>query len=568
MYIMTDKKDYYKKYLKYKTKYLELKDNLQFGGNKVITTDDNTNVFFETFKNKDDNKITNFDIIKLLNNAYKTNITEFIPNSDINGNAILIRVLYKPNNKLIGFGVITDLKQFEKYDNFEEKGGIRGACGLYITSIAGDSNYSGIVKLMFDKINDYAKDNNYDYLLLEAKKYEDNFLVRLYGRHGFISIKELEDGGEIGTLMCKDIKDGFGCYDKININQTGGGSYIVNDIKKIVNKIDGKFGILISIDNKIIFEKYVGNKRDTRFRIFSCSKPITGLAIMLLVQMKKLKLTDTIDKFCINVPYNDKITVLHLLQHSSGVYDFSSELYFKLNPRKMFDDILEENETQFVDFETTLIEINKNKPQFKPLKEPCMCDLKYYNNTGYDLLGYIIYVASGMKTDDFIRKNIFDKLKMNNSGFQHDRHKDESIPYDNNGKQGFKEQQNWFCGNAYVVATLRDYLKFLEGHEKLLKPNILKTYQKLYYFGMWGQLVHNNVKYKYITHEGGGDFNYLHSINKEEYIPLSRTVMGKYIGDKNVKIILSENHRKKNGFLTNNYENFNKIWDVIFPKNL
>src|SRR5277367_3161892 len=101
-------------------------------------------------------------------------------------------------------------------------------------------------------------------------------------------------------------------------------------IDKILENTDGNYGILISKNNKVIYEKYVNNDKNTRFRVFSCSKPITGMAIMLLVQNKKLKLTDTIDKFCINIPHNDKISIMHLLQHSSGIYDISSELYFKL----------------------------------------------------------------------------------------------------------------------------------------------------------------------------------------------------------------------------------------------
>lgn len=116
---------------------------------------------------------------------------------------------------LVGFGVSTDLAQFEKHDNFEAKGGIKGAKGLYITSIAGNSEYKGVVGILFDEIDKYAKENEYDYLLLEAKKYEPNYLVELYRKKDYISIKELTEDGETGTLMCKDIKKGFNCVDKI-----------------------------------------------------------------------------------------------------------------------------------------------------------------------------------------------------------------------------------------------------------------------------------------------------------------------------------------------------------------
>lgn len=247
------------------------------------------------------------------------------------------------------------------------------------------------------------------------------------------------------------------------------------------------------------------------------------------------------------------------------MYDFSTELYFKLNPRKMFDEILEENETKFVDFETTITEINKNKPYFKPQKNPFEVDLKNYSNTGYDILGYIIYVVSGLKTDEFIKQNIFNKLKMKDSGFQHEKHPNESIPYENNKKQGIKEQQNWFCGNAQIVCTLRDYNKFLSGYDKLLDKKYLSIYQKLYYFRKVNK---DNKKYNVFWHGGGGDFSHKHSKSKGKdikYYPLSRTMMVKFYNEEDeINIIMSENYQNTNGFFSNNYKKWNDTIDNIF----
>ena len=201
---------YYDSYLKYKKKYLNLQN--QLGGTKIVLTKENTKIIQEIFINNG-NKITDPSILKLLNTAYNADINSFIPHSDKDGNAIMWKILY--GDKLVGFGVTTDLAQFEKYDNFVSKGGIKGAKGLYITSIAGDSKYSGVVGLLFEHIDKYAIENDYDYLLLEAKKYEPNYLVDLYSRYGFIKIKELTDGGETGTLMCKDIKERFNCVSRI-----------------------------------------------------------------------------------------------------------------------------------------------------------------------------------------------------------------------------------------------------------------------------------------------------------------------------------------------------------------
>ena len=203
--------DYYSKYLKYKQKYSKLK--YQSGGAKTILTKENTKIIRKIFRNNGVNKVIDKDILDLLNKAYKIELTEFIPHSDVGNKAIMWKIMCE--DILVGFGVTTDLAQFEKHDNFEAKGGIKGAKGLYITSIAGNSEYKGIVGILFDEIDKYSKENEYDYLLLEAKKYEPNYLVKLYNKYNYISIKELTEDGETGTLMCKDIKKGFNCVDKI-----------------------------------------------------------------------------------------------------------------------------------------------------------------------------------------------------------------------------------------------------------------------------------------------------------------------------------------------------------------
>jgi len=139
--------DYKQKYLKYKQKYLSFKMT-QKGGAKTKLTKENITIEKQQFINENNNKIKDKDIIDLINKAYGTNITEFIPHTDINGTAIIWKILYE--KKLVGLCVTTDLDQFKKYGNFESKGGIIEGKGLYITSVAGNSEYSGIVNLLFD----------------------------------------------------------------------------------------------------------------------------------------------------------------------------------------------------------------------------------------------------------------------------------------------------------------------------------------------------------------------------------------------------------------------------------
>ncbi len=188
---------------------------------------------------------------------------------------------------------------------------------------------------------------------------------------------------------------------------------------------------------------------------------------------------------------------------------------------KISKNILETNETEFVDFETTIDIIKRNKPYLIPHYDPFNVKFKKYNNTGYDILGYIVYIVSGIKTDIFIQQNIFNKLKMNNSSFQHNNDPYESIPYDKMMTRGIKEQQNWFCGNANIVCTLQDYNIFLSNYDKLLNKEYIEHYHKLYYFG---KTTKNNTEYSYFWHKGGGDFSHNH-LTKNNYNPLSKTII-------------------------------------------
>ena len=199
---------------------------------KKILSKDKIIIEKETFINNG-NAIKNSDIINLYNIAYKQKepLTEFMPNTDENGKALIWKIKLNTTQELIGFCVTTDLDQFKKYENFKSKGGIEEANGLFITSVAGNSNYKGIVGLLFEDIIKYANSEpngkKYHYLLLEAKKYEPiNFLVKLYEKQGFTSIKEMppEDDGEVGTLMCRNISESFNCYGKILSQFKNGGN--------------------------------------------------------------------------------------------------------------------------------------------------------------------------------------------------------------------------------------------------------------------------------------------------------------------------------------------------------
>lgn len=320
-------------------------------------------------------------------------------------------------------------------------------------------------------------------------------------------------------------------------------------IDSILNQLKNYYGILISKGNKVIYEKYHNNKKDTQFRIFSLSKPITALAISLLVQENKLKLSDTLSKFWINIPYSNKITIDHLLNHTSGVYNVVEQVYFEQNPKEIFNYISDDIKTKPLSFETYLKQINKNKPTNKP------GEIFEYNDTGYDILGYIIYLVSEIKTTSFIRKYVFESLNMNESNFHTDNMKNESTPYESIDRVGVKENYNWFSGNAFIVCTLRDYNKFLNNYTKLLNDNTLKMYHELYFFE---NFKFGDEVFKVLNGKGAGDFTHNH-LTKANYEPLSISRCINII-DKNINVIIHENYIHDK---TISYTYINKIIDLI-----
>lgn len=176
------------------------------------------------------------------------------------------------------------------------------------------------------------------------------------------------------------------------------------------NGLGGAF--LVSHKGKAVYKKAFGManlelnvKLNTNsvFQIGSMTKQFTAVAIILLEEQGKLKVSDEVSKYIPTYPNGSHITIQHLLTHSSGIRDFTK--------MKNLSDIAQKEMTpeQMVDF-------FKNEPvDFAPGE-------KFdYNNSGYIVLGYIIELTSGGTYEEFIKKNIFDKVGMAHSYYASDR---------------------------------------------------------------------------------------------------------------------------------------------------
>ncbi len=135
------------------------------------------------------------------------------------------------------------------------------------------------------------------------------------------------------------------------------------------------------------------------FRIASLTKQFTAVAILKLAQENKLQLDDDLHKYLKDYPTeNHKITIAHLLSHTSGLSDFlniSNRMETKVNEPATLQQVLDE--------------IKQDPILFPPGEATA------YSNTAYILLGKIIEIASGMSYSEYLRKNFFKPLSMNNS---------------------------------------------------------------------------------------------------------------------------------------------------------
>jgi len=167
-----------------------------------------------------------------------------------------------------------------------------------------------------------------------------------------------------------------------------------------VNNFSGT--VLVSKNGNILLKKAYGladyewnikNTIDTKFQLASVTKQFTATAILLLVEQKKISLADKLSKFFPDYPKADSVTIHMLLSHTSGL---------ALGFKKLA--------LSTINADSAYSEIKKIPYEFSPGTKST------YSNIGYYLLAKIIEKVSGEKYALFLRKNIFEKAGMKNTG--------------------------------------------------------------------------------------------------------------------------------------------------------
>lgn len=229
--------------------------------------------------------------------------------------------------------------------------------------------------------------------------------------------------------------------------------------------------------------------KDTIFRIASMTKPVTGVAIMMMIEEGKVRLTDPVSRYIpefhnmkvavalpatgqgrggapaggraggrgsapefYTVPADREITIRDLLTHVSGLASgaIGSSEARKLNRRP------DENLASYIP------RLGSIPLDFQPGSR-----WEYSPQAGFDTLGRIVEIASGMPLDQFFRERIFNPLGMEEASFwpADDRWPRVASVYQKTAN-GLQKSQNpnsmsgkvYFMGSGGLMTTAADYL--------------------------------------------------------------------------------------------------------------
>lgn len=303
------------------------------------------------------------------------------------------------------------------------------------------------------------------------------------------------------TLSSKKVQQLDSLLNKaVDSNWVGGAvAYIWQDGKPVYNKAFGYADITA----------YKRMQTSDIFRIASQTKAITSVAVMMLYDEGKIKLTDPVSKFIpgfanakvvdtynaqdstyTTVPAKRDVTVHDLLTHTSGID------YAGIGSEKMKAIYAKAKLTPGFGSDTMKLVNMVNLLAQQPLvHQP---GEKFTYGLSVDVLGRIVEILSGMPLDQFFKTRIFEPIGMNDTYFYLPKEKQNRLvkiyTADSTGKLAEmpKVFQNlsdypllkgtYFAGGAGLSSTVVDYAKFLQmllqdGEFKgrqLLRPGTVK----------------------------------------------------------------------------------------------
>ena len=263
---------------------------------------------------------------------------------------------------------------------------------------------------------------------------------------------------------------------------------------------------LVARHGKVVYFDAVGKQdketgkpmaKDSIFRIYSMTKPITGVAMMILFEQGKWQLNDPVAKFipefkdlqvysgaapdgkAILEPQTHPMTMRELMSHTAGfTYGFFSDTPVDRLQR----------EASVLDNDITLEEMIRRLAKLPLNSQP---GAQWQYSVAVDIQGYIVEKLSGMRFDEFLAQHIFRPLKMVDTGFHvpadklgrlaqvYNIDKEGKLIVESGGfNRDYSQHPTFLSGGGGLVSTATDYYRFcqmlLNGGEldgvRLLSP--------------------------------------------------------------------------------------------------
>jgi CubicO group peptidase (beta-lactamase class C family) len=280
--------------------------------------------------------------------------------------------------------------------------------------------------------------------------------------------------------------------------------------KLIVDEITGSNVALVYKEGNVVYfniqnsgkigDKNISNQsykpyKETIFPIWSMSKPISIVATMILLERGLIKLTDNISKYIPAMknmncetengiqPCENQIKIIDLLTHRSGLGYYSDPGYGYGYTNSIKYDNLEE-------FTNDLSEVVL---KFEP-------GLKYFYGINQAVLGRVIEVVSNQTFFEFLKKELFDPLEMNETKFhltKQERDRFQPLFINTGALKGFtyelnelsyKKNNEAYFGGEGLVSTLGDYSNFCKmllnggsyNGKKIISQNSINLMTKKY----------------------------------------------------------------------------------------
>jgi CubicO group peptidase (beta-lactamase class C family) len=254
---------------------------------------------------------------------------------------------------------------------------------------------------------------------------------------------------------------------------------------------DGKFpGISVTVARKgrVAFQQEFGYsdlekksalKKDAIYRVYSMTKPVTGVAVMILFEEGRFLLDDPVSKYlpCFKdlqvfdsdtpagpklVKADREVTLRDLLRQTSGLsYGGTNAALGKLYQSK-----------SLMDRETTLAQMVEKTCSLPLCFQP---GTRWEYGVSIDILGRLVEVVSGQPLDEFMQQRIFSPLKMVDTGFSLPEEKlgRFTTNYSYNPEKGLvavppprgmdpyrRGGNKLLSGGGGLVSTASDYLRF------------------------------------------------------------------------------------------------------------